>query len=408
MSSASSLNARRLPLVPRYSQQAYDPASIRLRREWVEHETGSCLDHLGAFSCSSTQMKGNVENPIGCAEIPVGIAGPLQVNGLHARGVFYVPLATTEGALVRSYERGMLVMTRAGGVDCRIHADENCIAPTFFFRDVIESYNFICALQDHLGEIRDEAEITTRHGKLLRVEPHVVGRNVIVRFHYYTADAHGMNMIAKATDNACRWIIRTLGAQGYQIFSGFESEKHASGGLFTGGKGKKVTAGALLPAEMLKLYLRASPQQFLSLWHNTAIGHMQAHAVGYNGHFANGLAAIFIACGQDVGNLPNCSVGITNFEVTDSGDLYASVTLPSLTVATIGGGTGLGTARECLSLLQCVGAGCALKLAEIITAAVLAGELSIGAAIISDEFVAAHETYGRNRPDRTTSTWNGR
>jgi hydroxymethylglutaryl-CoA reductase (NADPH) len=194
-----------------------------------------------------------------------------------------------------------------------------------------------------------------------------------------------------------------LGARQYQIFSGFESEKRASGGLFTGGKGKKVTAGALLPSEILRLYLRASPQQFLSLWHHTVIGHMHAHTVGYNGHFANGLAAIFIACGQDVGNLPNCSVGMTNFEITESGDLYASVTLPSLTVATIGGGTGLGTATECLSLLRCDGVGSALKLAEIITAALLAGELSIGAAIISGEFVAAHEAYGRNRPNETTS-----
>jgi hydroxymethylglutaryl-CoA reductase (NADPH) len=402
MSSALFQNVRS-PLIPRYSRQGYDSASTRLRREWVEQATGSRLDHIGASSSSADQNKGNIENPIGFAEVPLGITGPLRINGLHAQGVFYVPLATTEGALVRSYERGMVVLTRAGGVDCRIHADENCIAPTFFFRDVIESYNFTCDLQNHLGEIRQEAETTTKHGKLLRIEPHVVGRNVIVRFHYYTADAHGMNMIVKATEHACRWIMRRLGARDYQIFSGFESEKRASGGLFTGGKGKKVTAGALVPAGLLKLYLRASPQQFLSLWHHTAVGHIHAHAVGYNGHFANGLAAIFIACGQDVANLPNCSVGITTFELTESGDLYASVTLPSLTVATIGGGTGLGTARECLSLLHCDGARCAPKLAEIITAALLAGELSIAAAIISGEFVAAHEAYGRNRPDETTS-----
>jgi len=395
----SSLNAPSSPLIPRYAQQGYDAASIRSRREWVERATGSSLGQIGAFSGPGSQMKGNIENPIGCAEIPLGVAGPLQVNGLHAQGLFYVPLATSEGALIRSYERGMVVLTRAGGVDCRVHADENCIAPTFFFRDVIESYNFIWALKEHVDEIRKEAEITTQHGKLLRVEPQVVGRNVIVRFHYYTADAHGMNMIAKATENACRWMIRTLGARDYQIFSGFESEKRASGGLFTGGKGKKVTAGALVPAAILKLYLRASPQQFLSLWQHTVIGHMYAHTVGYNGHFANGLAAIFIACGQDVGNLPNCSVGMTTFELTDSGDLYASVTLPSLTVATIGGGTGLGTASECLSLLRCNRAGSASKLAEIIAAALLAGELSIAAAIISGEFVAAHEAYGRNRPE---------
>jgi hydroxymethylglutaryl-CoA reductase (NADPH) len=387
------------PLIPRYAKQGYDLESVRLRREWIESAIKSRLKEIGAFSISSAQMKGNVENPIGAVQVPLGIAGPLLINGLHAQGVFYVPLATTEGALIRSYERGMTVLTRAGGVQARVHSDENCIAPTFFLRDVVESYEFVSWLQKHFPEIRGEAESTTKHGKLLRIEPYVEGRNVVVRFHYYTGDAHGMNMIGKATDHACRWITTTFSARGYQIFSGFESEKRASGGLFSGGKGKKVTAGALVPADILSLYLRATPSQFLFLWQHTVLGHIQAHSVGYNGHFANGLAAMFIACGQDVGNLPNCSVGITNFEVTDTGDLYASVTLPSLTVATVGGGTGWGTSRECLAILSCEGASRAPKLAEIIASTLLAGELSIGAAIISGEFVGAHEAYGRNRPD---------
>jgi hydroxymethylglutaryl-CoA reductase (NADPH) len=123
-----------------------------------------------------------------------------------------------------------------------------------------------------------------------------------------------------------------------------------------------------------------------------------AHAAGYNAHLANGLAAVFIACGQDVANVANAAVGVTNFDLTESGDLYASVTLPALTVGTVGGGTGQGTARECLGLLGCTGAGKARKFAEVVAAALLAGELSMGAAIASGEFVAAHEAYGRNRP----------
>lgn len=399
MANTSATEVLQPALPPRFSEQGYDLESVRLRREWVENKTGSDLSHIGVFSTSTSEMRGRVENPIGTAQVPLGIAGPLLVNGLHAKGVFYVPLATTEGALVRSYERGMAVLTHAGGVAARVHTDENCVAPAFFFHDVVEAYGFASRLEAHFPEIREEAERTTEHGKLLKIEPTVEGRNVLVTFHYYTADAHGMNMIVKATDRACRWIAGNLGARGYQIFSGFESEKHASGRLFTGRKGKKVTAGAMLPASFLRYYLRATPAQFLDLWQHTVLGHIQAQSVGYNGHFANGLAAIFIACGQDVGNLPNCSAGITNFEVTASGDLYASVTLPSLTVATVGGGTGWGTAHECLSILGCVGAGCAPKLAEVIASALLAGELSIGGAIISGEFVAAHEAYGRNRPD---------
>jgi hydroxymethylglutaryl-CoA reductase (NADPH) len=386
-------------LIPRFSQQGYDPESVALRREWLQCRTGANLSHVGAFSISSNEMKGNIENPVGAVQIPLGIAGPLLVNGLHARGPFYVPLATTEGALVRSYERGMALLSRAGGVDARVHVDENCVAPTFFFQDVVAAYAFMSRLQVHFGEIRSEAEATTTHGKLLRLEPQVEGRNVVVRFHYHTGDAHGMNMIVKATDRACSWIAGHLGPAGYHIFSGFESEKRASGGLLTAGKGKKVTAGALLPDDLLKLYLRATPAQFVTLWHHTVLGHMQAHSVGYNGHFANGLAAIFIACGQDVGNLANGAVGITNFEATPGGDLYASVTLPSLTVATVGGGTGTGTARECLAILGCAGPARAPKLAEIVAATLLAGELSFGAAVINGELVAAHEFYGRNRPE---------
>jgi len=403
MANAVATEVPQTALVPRFSEQGYDLESVRLRREWLQSSTSADLANIGAFSGSSTQMRGRIENPIGAAQVPLGIAGPLLVEGLYAKGVFFIPLATTEGALVRSYERGMAILTRSGGVSARLHADENCVSPVFSFADVVHAYEFVSRVQGHFSEIRREAEATTEHGKLLRIEPNAEGRNVLVTFHYHTGDAHGMNMIVKATDRACRWIARNCGAQNYQIFSGFESEKRSSGRLFTGLKGKKVTAGATVPANLLKFYLRATPAQFLDLWHQTVLGHLQAQAVGYNGHFANGLAAIFIACGQDVGNLPNCAVGITNFEVTSDGDLYASVTLPSLTVATVGGGTGWGTAPECLSIMDCYGAGRAPKFAELIASTLLAGELSIGGAIVSGEFVTAHETYGRNRPERNGS-----
>jgi len=163
-------------------------------------------------------------------------------------------------------------------------------------------------------------------------------------------------------------------------------------------KGKKVVAGARIPADMLFAYMRITPKGIAEVWHHTVIGHLQANAIGFNAHYANGLTALFIACGQDVANVANAAVGITDYEVTDDGDLYASVTLPSLTVATVGGGTGLGTSRECLDLLGCRGAQRAAKLAEIVAATVLAGEISMAAAIGTGEFVSAHEEYGRNRP----------
>ncbi len=392
------IDAKALELVPRMSDQGYAGQYVERRREWIEQKTGCHLAHVGAHSIPSEEMRGNIENPIGAAQMPLGVAGPLLVNGVHANGVFYVPMATTEGALVRSYERGMAALTRAGGVKTRVHVDENRVAPVFCFDDVSDAYDFVQSVKEDFETIRAEAESTTRHGKLLRLECHPVGREVIVGFSYSTGDAQGMNMIVKATEQACRWIIAHSRTRRFHVFSGFSSEKRASGSLLAGGKGKKVTAGALLPKEVVKSYLHTTPAQLFDMWHHTILGHMQANVIGYNGHYANGLAAIFIACGQDVANIANSAVGITNFEVTEDGDLYASVTLPSLTVATVGGGTGLGTSRECLEMLGCSGSGRAAKFAEIITATLLAGELSMGGAIASDEFVQAHETYGRNRP----------
>ncbi|MCA1593866.1 MAG: hydroxymethylglutaryl-CoA reductase [Acidobacteria bacterium] len=393
--------AEPLELVPRLKGQGYAREHVERRREWVEEKTGSRLSHVGAYSIPSEEMRGNVENPIGTAQMPLGVAGPLAVKGTHAQGTFYVPLATTEGALVRSYERGMVTLTRAGGADVRVHADENRVAPVFFFDDVAGAHDFARSLNESFDEIRAEAESTTRHGRLLRLECHPIGREVIVGFCYHTADAQGMNMIVKATEHACRWIMRHTHARRFQVFSGFSSEKRAAGSLLLGGKGKRVTAGAHIPAGVVRAYLHTTPELLLDMWQHTMIGHVQANAIGYNGHYANGLAALFIACGQDVANVVNSSVGITNFEVTTGGDLYASVTLPSLTVATVGGGTGLGTSRECLEMLGCAGAGYAAKFAEIVAATLLAGELSMGAAIASGEFVEAHETYGRNRPGET-------
>jgi len=387
-----------LDLVPRFKEQGYDAESVRKRREWLEEKLGIELPLVGQCAIPTEEMRGNIESPIGAAQMPLGLAGPLLVNGMHAQGTFYVPLATTEGALVRSYERGMVMLTRAGGVAVRVAVDQNVVSPIFRFDSVEEAAAFHAIVPDHFEEFRKAAESTTRHGRLKRVEPRASGRAVIVNFYYHTADAQGMNMIVKATEHACQWAIDAGLAPRFKVFSGLSSEKRASGFLLTGAKGKTVVAGARVAADILESYMHLTPRQVVEVWHDSVIGHLQANAIGFNAHYANGLAAMFIALGQDVANIANAAVGITDYELTSEGDLYASVTLPSLTVATIGGGTGLGTSRECLRMLGCTGAGHAAKLAEIVAATLLAGELSMAAAIGSGEFVSAHETYGRNRP----------
>lgn len=290
------------------------------------------------------------------------------------------------------------MLTRAGGVTARVIVDENVVCPMFLFDSVDGAAAFAAALPSHVDTLRREAESTTRHGRLRGVDARVSGRSVIVSFHYSTADAQGMNMIVKATERASQWLVQNGHAPRFRVFSGMSSEKRASGFLLGGGKGKTVVAGARIPAAVLHAYMRITPRQIVEMWHDTMLGHLQANAIGFNAHYANGLTAMFIACGQDVANVANAAVGITDYELTPGDDLYASVTLPSLTVATVGGGTMLGTSAECLSMLGCAGATHARKFAEIVASAVLAGELSMAGAITSGEFVSAHETYGRNRP----------
>ncbi len=390
--------APEVELLPRRKAQGYQPEDLAYRRLWLQERTGASLEKVGSYSLDSPAMRGNIENPIGAAQVPLGVAGPLLVQGEHAQGCYYVPLATTEGALIRSYERGMVVLTRAGGVKARILQDENRVSPAFFLPDIDAAADFVHWIRAHEDELRELAQATTRHGRLLGISCVAVGRQVIASFAYHTADAHGMNMICKATEAACRWVVEQTRATHFHILTGHSSEKRASGSLMAGGKGKRVIAGATVPDELLRLYLRTDADELQRFWQSTVQAHLQAASLGYNGHLANGLTALFIATGQDVANVANSAVGITSLEKMPAGDLHLSVTLPSLSVATVGGGTHQGTARECLELLDCLGAGKARKLAEITAASLLAGELSMAAAIASGEFVNAHETYGRNRP----------
>jgi hydroxymethylglutaryl-CoA reductase (NADPH) len=393
-----SADERPLELVPRFARQGYQPEKIAARRAWVEKKTGVKLEQVAAMTMTGEALRGNIENPIGAAQVPIGVAGPLLVKGEYAHGVFYLPLATTEGALVRSYERGMVTASRAGGVTTRVVDDSNQIAPVFVCADVAKAHQLASELPDHLETLQELVKTTTAHGALLRLECHPLGRQVYAKLVFAVGDAHGMNLIARAAEAVRNWVATRFEIENSLLFSGLEAEKKAAATLLAGGKGKRVLAGVSIPPEITRSHLHVEPEQMAELWRLTVLGAIQAGTLGYNGHAANLLTALGIACGQDVANVANAAVAITTMEVLANGDLHVSVTLPSLTFATVGGGTALGTARECLEMMDCYGSGRAKKLAEITAAAVLAGELSIGAALATGEFVAAHEQYGRNRP----------
>ena len=262
----------RIELVPRYEGQGYSEEQIAARRAWVEARRGVSLPLLGSAGVEGEALRGNIENPIGMAQVPVGLAGPLLVKGEHLEEVVYVPLATTEGAMVRSYERGMVAITRSGGAVARVLRDENRVTPVFLCRDGAAAADFARWLPGELAALRREAEATTGHGRLLRVEPIANGLQVLVHFVYSTGDAHGMNMIVKATEAACRWIEASGRIERHLILSGASGEKRPAGALFAGGKGKTVTASVRLPRRVLRAALRVTARQMEELWRLTEIG----------------------------------------------------------------------------------------------------------------------------------------
>lgn len=377
--------------VPHDSKRDYDEDFVMERRKWLSKETKIQFSHISHYSIKAEDTRGNIENFIGVAQIPLGLVGPLKVSGQFADGTFYVPFATTEGAIVTTYQRGAIALTKAGGVRTRIIKDENYLDPIFVLNDMEEAISLAKWAKDHFYQLKEEVKKVTGHGELVGVTPFILGRRVALKLSYFTQDAMGANMIAIATERICEFIANNIKVEKYLLRSNLSSEKKTSGVNLLFGYGKEVLAEANLSNKVVTRYLNASPEAIHGAWHSWALGSFQANMLGANAHFANGLAAIFIACGQDVAHIVNASVGINMLEMTKSGDLYAAVKLPNIVVGTVGGGTALGTQQECLKMIGCYGRGKSKKFAEIIAATLLAGELGICAGITSDEFLDPHK-----------------
>jgi hydroxymethylglutaryl-CoA reductase (NADPH) len=339
----------------------------------------------------------NVENFIGCVKLPVGVAGPLRVNGLFAQGDYYIPLATTEAALVASYSRGAQLISEAGGCTAMLINEGMSRAPGFAFATLEEAGAFIVWALSRLEDFRREAETTTRHGRLIDLRVTLEGNHVYLNFEFTTGDASGQNMVTIATEAICAYIHAHAPVRPRCAFveANLSGDKKASAHSFLSVRGRKVTAETFLPADLVARRLRATPQQMADYWRMSAIGGVLSGTLGVHGHYANGLAALYIACGQDAACVAESAVGVTRFEVTESGQLYAAVTLPNLTVGTVGGGTRLPSQRACLRILGLDGPGKAAALAEVCAGLCLAGELSIIGALCAGEFAQAHRRLAR-------------
>ncbi|HUI41946.1 MAG TPA: hydroxymethylglutaryl-CoA reductase [Terriglobia bacterium] len=384
--------------IPRDVADDYSPEIIRRRQALIEQTSGVRLHHILHHSFDAHVVRGNCENFVGVAQVPIGLAGPLRVRGEHANGEFLIPMATSEGTVVASYNRGMKVLNLSGGVMATVVGDSMQRAPVFVFRDARAGRDFVEWLREHLAEIRTAAEATSSIAHLLDLDPCVSNKFVYVRFNFSTGDAAGQNMVGRATFAACNWILeRFPGIEKFFLESNFATDKKASLVNIMRTRGKRVTAEATIPRAVVRQHFRVEPEKLAYHYGLINIGAFLSGANNNGAQSANGIAAMFIATGQDVANVAESSAGILYTEVTPAGDLYSSITIPSLIVATHGGGTGLATQRECLEMLGCYGKGKVNRLAEIVAGMVLAGELSLGAAISSSDWVSSHEQLGRNR-----------
>ena len=386
--------------IPRDKENDYTREAAEVRRSFAADKTNAKLNHVGQFSFEPTVLQGNIENFIGVAQIPIGLSGPLLINGEYAKGEFFVPLATTEGTLVASYNRGMKLLRKSGGVTTTVVDDAMQRAPVFVFPSALEARDFGFWIKENFNEIKGCAEATTSVGKLRDIQQFPASRFLYLRFNYTTGDAAGQNMVGKATKAACDWIqsVYPKKIERYQLEGSFATDKKTSFVNTLHTRGKKVIAEATIPAEKLKEIMHVSVEQIFEARLTSQFGGYLAGVNNNGAHSANGITAIFIACGQDVANVAESSAAAIYAEITRSGDYYFSITLPSLIVATYGGGTGLPTQRECLEMMDCYGVGKVKKFAEIVAATVLCGELSLGTAVIADEWVSSHERLGRNRP----------
>ena len=373
------------------------------RQQRLSQIEGLCGEPLKSFHfspVSAESLKGNIENFIGSVHIPVGLAGPLKFQFIDGEEEIYAPLATSEGALVSSVVRGALSLTMSNGVTTRVLSNRMIRAPQFEFGNVDEAIIFCQWVQNHFETLKKKTKDHSNHAVLLELDTKVFGKTAHIRFIYSTGDAAGQNMTTFVTSGLCRWIVEHFTTQkeivirDFLIEGNLSSDKKASALSAIDGRGRSVVAEALIKRQVLKKILRLTPEEMVSRFSRSKSSRIFTGQIGYNINVSNAIAALFLATGQDMACVHECSVG--EFHIEQQGeDLYVCLYMPCLIVGTVGGGSRLTSAQDCLRMMDCLGAGKADRLAQIIAGFALALEMSTVSAIGSGDFVQAHQRLGR-------------
>lgn len=405
--------------IPRgYSKQTIDDRwKLILNNQKVkdvlkEHQTTDMSDLTGSVTYSgdiqkilydnitesqSVLFKDNCENFIGTVKIPLGIAGPLRVNGMHAQGDFLIPLATTEAALVASICRGISCINQAGGATASVILEGINRDPCFSFVNLIEVGQFLSWSATQYNEFKTRAEKTTRHGKLIDIKYQCEGNDVHVKFVYTTGDASGQNITTIATEAIVNYIQENSPVKPKIVLleGGMSGDKKANAAVMNYVRGKKVIAEVVIPDQVLINTLHVTPEQILECTGIGTRGLMLSGAIGASCHFSNAITAMSMALGQDPACAAECHVGLARTERVKGG-IYMCVTVPNILVGTVGGGTKLPSQRACLEMMGLFGNGKANALAEVMACVLIAGELSLGGAVVSGDFARAHKILARD------------
>ena len=375
--------------------RGYTAADVDERRKAAEEYTGTSLDTVAKYGFDPETASKNIENMIGTTQIPLGYAGPVRISGEYADGEFLVPLATTEGALVASISRGMSVMNDGGGVRTMVYGDAMTRAPVLRVDGIEHGKRVMDWIDAHMDLINEAVASTTSHGRLVRIDKYPDGRSLFLRFAFETGDAMGMNMATIASEAVCRLLEKETGAVMISVSGNMCSDKKPAAINMINGRGKTVVAEATIPKAVVEKRLHTTSAAVVETnYRKNLLGSSLAGTLGANAHAANMVAALYIATGQDPAQVVGGSMTVTSCEDVD-GDLYICVSMPAVEVGTVGGGTRLPCQREALQMIGCLGDGKSRKLAEVVAATVLAGELSTLAAQAAGQLGSAHAALGR-------------
>lgn len=373
----------------RVTSRNYSADIVTDRQSWIEGKVDARLPSLFSGVKDFSAWKSSVENPIGWCQIPIGVVGPLAIRNKDSRRNYYVPFATTQGTMIGSYQRGALAIEKSGGASVKVIRDQIDIDPVFVFEDLFDAaefYNYLLVVD--LNFLNGLVSSTSRFAKLLSVQPNQVGNYVLVRCTYHCGEAMGLNMMTIATFSLAQFFLERFPSATYFPRSNYTSDKKTSCMNILNSYGKEVVAEVDIPKEVLSRYLATNPKNFEKVWKACLIGSYQGGVFGHNAQVANAVAAIFLATGQDIAQVSNSTTAFTFCELSDVG-VRVSLKFHSLPVATIGGGTTLPSQNDALKMLDCIGPGGAVKLAEIIAVAALAGEISLIATIASNSHAKA-------------------